>query len=116
MRRWCSFCFNRRSIFKGSFHDLQTAREESNIPLLCKDFIIDKIQIDRAYEAGADIILLIVAALTKEKLKELYSYVLEKGLEAIVEVHDEQELEIAIQLNPHVIGINNRNLKRSKSI
>ncbi|MED0938471.1 indole-3-glycerol-phosphate synthase [Bacillus cereus] len=98
-------------FFKGSFHDLQTARAESNIPLLCKDFIIDTIQIDRAYEAGADIILLIVAALTKEKLKELYSYVLEKGLEAIVEVHDEQELEIAIQLNPHVIGINNRNLK-----
>lgn len=114
MRRWCSFCFNRRSIFKGSFYDLQTAREESSIPLLCKDFIIDKIQIDRAYEAGADIILLIVAALTKEKLKELYSYVLEKGLEAIVEVHDEQELEIAIQLNPHVIGINNRNLKTFK--
>lgn len=98
-------------FFKGSFHDLQAARAESNIPLLCKDFIIDTIQIDRAYEAGADIILLIVAALTKEKLKELYSYVLEKGLEAIVEVHDEQELEIAIQLNPHVIGINNRNLK-----
>ncbi len=98
-------------FFKGSFHDLQTAREESNIPLLCKDFIIDKIQIDRAYEAGADIILLIVAALTKEKLKELYSYVLAKGLEAIVEVHDERELETAIQLNPHVIGINNRNLK-----
>ena len=112
---WCCFCFNRWSIFKGSFHDLQK-QEESNIPLLCKDFIIDKIQIDRAYEAGADIILLIVAALTKEKLKELYSYVLEKGLEAIVEVHDEQELEIAIQLNPHVIGINNRNLKHSKSI
>lgn len=98
-------------FFKGSFYDLQTARVESNIPLLCKDFIIDKIQIDRAYEAGADLILLIVAALTKEKLKELYSYVLEKGLEAIVEVHDEQELEIAIELNPHVIGINNRNLK-----
>ncbi|MEK4741374.1 MULTISPECIES: indole-3-glycerol phosphate synthase TrpC [unclassified Bacillus (in: firmicutes)] len=98
-------------FFKGSFHDLQTARAESNIPLLCKDFIIDKIQIDRAYEAGADLILLIVAALSKEKLNELYNYVLEKGLEAIVEVHDEQELEIAIRLNPHVIGINNRNLK-----
>ena len=98
-------------FFKGSFYDLQTAREESSIPLLCKDFIIDKIQIDRAYEAGADIILLIVAALTKEKLKELYSKKKKKGLEAIVEVHDEQELEIAIQLNPHVIGINNRNLK-----
>ncbi|QWG27195.1 indole-3-glycerol phosphate synthase TrpC [Bacillus mycoides] len=98
-------------FFKGSFHDLQTARAESNIPLLCKDFIIDKIQIDRAYEAGADLILLIVAALSKEKLKELYNYVLEMGLEAIVEVHDEKELEIAIELNPHVIGINNRNLK-----
>ncbi|MED1113837.1 indole-3-glycerol phosphate synthase TrpC [Bacillus paramycoides] len=98
-------------FFKGSFHDLQTARAESNIPLLCKDFIIDKIQIDRAYEAGADLILLIVAALTKKKLKELYNYVLEIGLEAIVEVHDERELEIAIELNPHVIGINNRNLK-----
>ncbi|MGH1286916.1 indole-3-glycerol phosphate synthase TrpC [Bacillus toyonensis] len=98
-------------FFKGSFYDLQTARVESNIPLLCKDFIIDKIQIDRAYEAGADLILLIVAALSKEKLKELYNYVLEMGLEAIVEVHDEQELEIAIELNPHVIGINNRNLK-----
>ncbi|HDX9612171.1 TPA: indole-3-glycerol phosphate synthase TrpC [Bacillus toyonensis] len=98
-------------FFKGSFYDLQTARVESNIPLLCKDFIIDKIQIDRAYEAGADLILLIVAALSKEKLKELYNYVLEMELEAIVEVHDEQELEIAIELNPHVIGINNRNLK-----
>ncbi|MFJ8530205.1 indole-3-glycerol phosphate synthase TrpC [Bacillus sp. NPDC094106] len=98
-------------FFKGSFHDLETARAQSNIPLLCKDFIIDKVQIDRAYEAGADLILLIVAALSKEKLRELYEYVIEMGLEAIVEVHDERELEIALELNPHVIGINNRNLK-----
>ncbi|KFM99924.1 indole-3-glycerol phosphate synthase TrpC [Bacillus clarus] len=98
-------------FFKGSFHDLQIARAQINIPILCKDFVIDKIQIDRAYEAGADIILLIVAALSQEKLKELYDYVLEMGLEAIVEVHDERELEIAMELNPHVIGINNRNLK-----
>ncbi|MEH7456486.1 indole-3-glycerol phosphate synthase TrpC [Bacillus sp. JJ1127] len=98
-------------FFKGSFYDLETARAQSSIPLLCKDFIIDKIQIDRAYEAGADLILLIVAALSKEKLRELYEYVIEMGLEAIVEVHDERELEIAIELNPHVIGINNRNLK-----
>ena len=54
------------------------------------------------------------SSVNERKLKELYSYVLEKGLEAIVEVHDEQELETAIVLNPHVIGINNRNLKRSK--
>lgn len=58
-------------FFKGSFHDLQTAREESNIPLLCKDFIIDKIQIDRAYEAGADIILLIVAAVNEREVKRV---------------------------------------------
>ena len=98
-------------FFKGSFHDLENARVHSNIPLLCKDFIIDKIQIDRAYEAGADLILLIVAALSKQKLQELYAYVQEIGLEAIIEVHNEAELEVALALNPHVIGINNRNLK-----
>ncbi|MBO1578146.1 indole-3-glycerol phosphate synthase TrpC [Bacillus sp. XF8] len=98
-------------FFKGSIHDLETARRHSNIPLLCKDFIIDTIQIDRAYEAGADLILLIVAALSKQKLQELYEYVQEIGLEAIVEVHNEAELEVALELNPHVIGINNRNLK-----
>ncbi|PEP64033.1 indole-3-glycerol phosphate synthase TrpC [Bacillus pseudomycoides] len=98
-------------FFKGSFQDLETARVNSNIPLLCKDFIIDTIQIDRAYEAGADLILLIVAALSEEKLRELYAYVQKVGLEAIVEVHNETELEVALALNPHVIGINNRNLK-----
>ncbi|MDZ5606245.1 indole-3-glycerol phosphate synthase TrpC [Bacillus pseudomycoides] len=98
-------------FFKGSIHDLETARRHSNIPLLCKDFMIDTIQIDRAYEAGADLILLIVAALSKQKLQELYEYVQEIGLEAIVEVHNEAELEVALELNPHVIGINNRNLK-----
>lgn len=98
-------------FFKGSFHDLQVAREHVNIPLLCKDFIIDEIQIDRAYEAGADIILLIVAALSEERLVALYNYVNERGLEAIVEVHNEAELEVAMKLKPHVIGVNNRNLK-----
>ncbi|WP_369900628.1 indole-3-glycerol phosphate synthase TrpC [Bacillus manliponensis] len=98
-------------FFKGSFHDLQTAREHVNLPLLCKDFMIDELQIDRAYEAGADIILLIVAALSEERLVELYNYVNELGLEAIVEVHNEAELEVAMKLQPHVIGINNRNLK-----
>ncbi|HEK9103277.1 indole-3-glycerol phosphate synthase TrpC [Bacillus pfraonensis] len=98
-------------FFKGSFQDLETARAQSNIPLLCKDFIIDTIQIDRAYEAGADLILLIVAALSEEKLRKLYAYVQKVGLEAIVEVHNEAELEVALALTPHVIGINNRNLK-----
>ncbi|MGG0277641.1 indole-3-glycerol phosphate synthase TrpC [Bacillus rhizoplanae] len=98
-------------FFKGSFHDLETVRAHTNVPLLCKDFIIDSIQIDRAYEAGANLILLIVAALTKEKLFELYTYVKELGLEAIVEIHNEEELETALELNPDVVGVNNRNLK-----
>ncbi|MFI8705798.1 indole-3-glycerol phosphate synthase TrpC [Bacillus sp. NPDC077411] len=98
-------------FFKGSFHDLETARAHVNVPLLCKDFIIDRIQIDQAYDAGANLILLIVAALTKEKLFALYTYVKELGLEAIVEIHNEEELETALELNPDVIGVNNRNLK-----
>ncbi|MDC2863973.1 indole-3-glycerol phosphate synthase TrpC [Bacillus sp. BP-3] len=98
-------------FFKGSFHDLETARNHVNVPLLCKDFMIDRIQIDRAYEAGANLILLIVAALTKEQLFELYTYAKEIGLEVIVEIHNEEELEIALELNPDVIGVNNRNLK-----
>ncbi|MGG0238754.1 indole-3-glycerol phosphate synthase TrpC [Bacillus rhizoplanae] len=98
-------------FFKGSFHDLETVRAHTNVPLLCKDFIIDSIQIDRASDAGANLILLIVAALTKEKLFELYEYVKELGLEAIVEIHNEEELETALELNPDVVGVNNRNLK-----
>ncbi|WP_242221247.1 indole-3-glycerol phosphate synthase TrpC [Bacillus cereus group sp. BfR-BA-01380] len=98
-------------FFKGSFHDLETARTHINVPLLCKDFMIDRIQIDRAYDAGANLILLIVAALTKEQLFALYTYAKEIGLEVIVEIHNEEELEIALELNPDVIGVNNRNLK-----
>ncbi|SFC31885.1 indole-3-glycerol phosphate synthase [Bacillus sp. 491mf] len=98
-------------FFKGSFRDLETVRNRVNVPLLCKDFMIDRIQIDRAYDAGANLILLIVAALTKEQLFELYAYVKELGLEAIVEIHNEEELEIALELNPDIIGVNNRNLK-----
>ncbi|MDR4191014.1 indole-3-glycerol-phosphate synthase TrpC, partial [Bacillus pseudomycoides] len=59
----------------------------------------------------ADLILLFVSALSEEKLRELYAYVHKVGLEAIVEVHNVTELEVALALNPHVIGINNRNLK-----
>ncbi len=59
------------NFFKGSFHDLQTAREESNIPLLCKDFIIDKIQIDRAYEAGADIIFTNCSSVNEREVKRV---------------------------------------------
>lgn len=99
------------AFFKGTIDDLRKVSHIVKIPRLCKDFIIDEIQIDRAYYAGATIILLIVAALSKERLHELYQYAKSKGLDVLTEVHDETELKQAIELNAEMIGINNRNLK-----
>ncbi|MFB9762705.1 indole-3-glycerol phosphate synthase TrpC [Ectobacillus funiculus] len=98
-------------FFKGSFADLEKVREVTTVPLLCKDFVIDEVQIDRANDAGADIILLIVAALSQQRLQELYNYATSYGLDVIVEVHDEEELETALSIQPAIVGVNNRNLK-----
>ncbi|MEW8971107.1 indole-3-glycerol phosphate synthase TrpC [Mesobacillus jeotgali] len=97
--------------FKGSFSDLKKVREAVDLPVLCKDFIVDPIQIDMARSAGADVILLIAAALPLEKLSELYNYASEKGLECLVEIHDESDLEKALHINAKIIGVNNRDLK-----
>jgi indole-3-glycerol phosphate synthase len=97
--------------FKGSFSDLKKVREAVDLPILCKDFIVDKIQIDLARSAGADIILLIASALPLEKLAELYQHAAEKGLECLVEIHDETDLEKALHIKAQMIGINNRDLK-----
>lgn len=96
--------------FQGSFTDLEQVAQAVQLPVLCKDFVIDRIQIDAAYSYGASIILLIVAALDKVRLRELYEYATSKGLEVLVEVHDEKELEIALQLGAELIGVNNRDL------
>lgn len=98
-------------FFKGSIEDLKQVTKEVTIPVLCKDFIIDKKQLIRARNAGATIILLIVAAMSKEKLAELYKSATSLGLEVLVEVHDEIELTIAEALHAKLIGVNNRNLK-----
>lgn len=98
-------------FFKGSFTDLEAVRSGINVPLLCKDFIIDPIQIDLAKHSGANIILLIVAAMSEEKLVDLYQYAMDQGLEVLVEVHDEMELDIALRIGAKLIGVNNRNLK-----
>ncbi|CAM4007576.1 indole-3-glycerol phosphate synthase TrpC [Mesobacillus thioparans] len=97
--------------FKGSFTDLKKVREAVDLPVLCKDFIVDQIQIDLAISAGADVILLIASALPLEKLTELYDYASEKGLECLVEIHDETDLEKALHIKAQIIGINNRDLK-----
>lgn len=98
-------------FFKGSIEDLQEVSQHVQIPRLCKDFMIDEIQIDRAYAAGATVILLIVAALSKERLQALYDYAKQKGLDVLTEVHDEEELDAALAIDAEIIGINNRNLK-----
>ncbi|TFE02984.1 indole-3-glycerol phosphate synthase TrpC [Jeotgalibacillus salarius] len=99
------------SFFQGSFDDLKAVAEAVNIPVLCKDFMIDKKQIDRAANAGASIILLIVAALTDEELNELYQHAKSLKLSVLVEVHNQDELQRALRANAEIIGVNNRNLK-----
>ncbi|MFF2450808.1 indole-3-glycerol phosphate synthase TrpC [Neobacillus sp. NPDC058068] len=99
------------TFFKGSFADLRRVREAVELPLLCKDFIIDRIQIDQAAIHGADLVLLIVAALEDEKLIDLHQYAKDLGLEILVEVHNQNELERAIRMGAELIGINNRDLK-----
>ena len=81
------------------------------LPLLRKDFIIDPYQVYEARYYGADAVLLIVAALEKTQLKELKDLIESLGLYPLVEVHDERELEIALDLESPIIGINNRDLK-----
>ena len=96
--------------FKGHLDDLRAISNQVVIPTLNKDFIIDEKQIIRARNAGASVILLIVAALPKERLKELYDYATELGLEVLVETHNREELEIAHRIGARIIGVNNRNL------
>ncbi|MGL4521494.1 MAG: indole-3-glycerol phosphate synthase TrpC [Bacilli bacterium] len=98
------------TFFKGSMNDLRQVRQAVDVPILCKDFMISTAQIDVAYHSGANLILLIVAALTDEELRSLNDYALSKELEVLIEVHNIEELERALLLSPKLLGINNRNL------
>lgn len=97
-------------FFQGADRYLQEAREAVSLPVIRKDFIIDEYQVYEARALGADCILLIVAALEPEQLKALNTLALELGLDVLVEVHNLQELELALALPNKLIGINNRNL------
>jgi indole-3-glycerol phosphate synthase len=96
--------------FGGALEDLREARAASGLPILRKDFILDSYQVQESFAAGADAILLIVAALSEEQLASLYSEALALGLTAVVEVHAAAELEVALGIGAHVVGINNRDL------
>lgn len=96
--------------FGGSTKDLETVCQKIAIPVIRKDFIIDPLQIAQARCLGASAILLIVKMLEMEKLKSLLDYTRELGMDALVEVHDEQDLEVACSIGATIIGVNNRNL------
>jgi indole-3-glycerol phosphate synthase len=96
--------------FAGSLDDLREARTSASLPILRKDFIVDPYQLYEAAAAGADAILLIVAALDPADLGELLQEARALDLDALVEVHDERELEAALEVEADVLGINNRDL------
>jgi indole-3-glycerol phosphate synthase len=96
--------------FGGSLHDLRAAREASELPILRKDFIVDPYQLYESAAAGADAILLIVAALEPDALYELLNEARALDLDALVEIHDERELDVALDVEADVLGINNRDL------
>jgi len=97
-------------FFGGSLEDLRRTREAVSLPILRKDFILDPIQICEARVAGADAVLLIAAALSPKQLNSLFETAMSLGLTPVVEAHNETELARALELNPRIIGINNRNL------
>ena len=97
--------------FGGTLADLEEARAATGLPILRKDFMVDAYQVYEAAVAGADAILLIVAALEPRELADLHAEALALDLDVLVEVHDEEELEAALEVvDADVIGINNRNL------
>lgn len=103
------------AYFGGAFEDLEAVASRVSVPVLCKDFIIDKRQVRRARAAGADACLLIVAALSESVLRGLMENCRRYGMCPLVEVHDESELESALRWGAEVIGVNNRDLGSMKT-
>jgi indole-3-glycerol phosphate synthase len=97
--------------FHGSLDDLASVRETVDKPLLRKDFIVDEYQLFESAAAGADAVLLIVAALETRQLGDLMGTASKLGLDALIEVHDRTEFAIAIDLGAKLIGVNNRDLR-----
>ncbi|WP_347160375.1 indole-3-glycerol phosphate synthase TrpC [Pontibacter chitinilyticus] len=101
--------------FGGKNEDLMTARKYNYCPILRKDFTVDEYQLVEAKSIGADAILLIAAALTPARVKELAAFARSLGLEVLLEVHNKEELDAALNENVAVVGVNNRNLKDFKT-
>ena len=97
--------------FGGTLADLDEVRKAVDLPILRKDFMVDEYQFYEARAHGADVILLIVAALSKNQLDDYFHLSKELGMRALIEVHTPGELESALEISPEIVGVNSRNLK-----
>ena len=97
--------------FGGTLADLDAVRKAVELPILRKDFMVDEYQFYEARAHGADVILLIVAALSKNQLDDYFHLSKELGMRALIEVHTPGELESALEISPEIVGVNSRNLK-----
>ena len=104
-------CLTEEDYFHGNADDFREIRELTALPMLRKDFMIDEYQFYEAKALGADAVLLIAAILDDVQMKDFYALAYELGMEALVETHDEAEMERALRLDAKIIGVNNRNLK-----
>jgi indole-3-glycerol phosphate synthase len=100
-----------RDFFGGSLSDLTTARVRSTLPALRKDFIVDPLQVIEARAAAADAVLLIAAALGTLQMQELHAEATRLGMDVLVEVHAEDELERALRIGATIVGVNHRDLR-----
>ncbi len=107
----CISCLTDESYFKGKLEYLTAIRNAVEIPVMRKDFILDRYQVTEARAAGADCILLIAECLDDCTMRDLYFYASELGMECLVEIYDPENLDRVLKLEAPLIGINNRNLR-----
>ncbi|MDA0808216.1 MAG: indole-3-glycerol phosphate synthase TrpC [Planctomycetota bacterium] len=107
----CISCLTDESYFKGKLEYLTAIRNAVEIPVMRKDFILDRYQVTEARAAGADCILLIAECLDDCTMRDLYFYSSELGMECLVEIYDPENLDRVLKLEAPLIGINNRNLR-----
>ncbi len=111
----CLSVLTEENFFQGSLDHIAEIKKKINLPILCKDFFIDKFQIPLAKSYGADAILLIVAALNQNQLEALYNTALEYKMSVIIEVHTIEEAKQVSNFSDALVGINNRDLKTLKT-